>query len=124
MIEFTHGYYLDVTGYLDLMVRHVRKYLEELTYTLLHRDGRLEAQLTELGVRDLVVPLVLVLSVGRRRDLALGDEFLDGVGDLPLGHIHGLVTDVVCLATHLLVLVDGQDEGPGSVLHMQESPPE
>ena len=88
--------------------------------TLVNRHGGAESQLPDFVVADLVVPLVTILARRRRLNLARWHALLNDGGDLVLGEVHVLVADVVRLARHHFLVLDGKHEGAGSITDMEE----
>ena len=95
--------------------------MDELIDPLLDRDGRVEPELVDLLVGDLVVPLVLVLADLGEVEVEV-DLFFQEVADLLLAVVHLVVACVEDLVAHLVQVVDGEEKAAGDVEDVDEGP--
>lgn len=87
---------------------------------MLDSDGNcLVTKLLDLLVADFVVSFVGVSSF-TFGDVASFNVGFDELGDLHLGEVHRLVADVVSLSLHGSVVLDGEEEGSGNILDVEE----
>src|SRR5688500_2773535 len=97
----------------ELVLEHQQvRGLEQLVDAGLHVDLGLEPLTPDLGVGDLVVPLILVLADLREVQIVV-DLPLDEERDVLLVVVHLLGADVVDVVPHGRAVVDREREGPG-----------
>src|SRR5262245_24442835 len=103
-----------------LPAQHVGR-LDQLVDPRRHVDLGLEPLASNLGVGDLVVPLILVSAdVGKMQVVV--DLLLDQERDVFLAVVHLLGSDVVHLVPHRGPMVEGQRERAGDVPDVDERP--